>query len=284
MNITSGVDHTRTTGGLTRLICACLFVALIVCLTVYRQQPPDAVSADAPADVFSSGRAMKHLRAIAVAPHPIGSQAQANVREYIRSVLDQQGVQPEYQKTTVAREFNGETVVADVQNIVARLPGTDAASDPILLAAHYDSVPNSPGASDDGSGIVILLETLRALRAGPLLKKSVIFLFTDGEEIGLMGSKAFVDHHPWAQHVDLVLNFDARGSGGPMFMFETSGANKRLIDGFARVAQHPFASSLMYAIYRLLPNSTDLSTFKQAGMSGMNFAFIDGISRYHTPG
>ena len=283
MDINSNVDPSTPIRGLTRLICVSLFVALIVCLTIYRQQPPDAVNADAPADVFSSGRAMKHLRAIAAAPHPIGSQAHANVREYIHGVLDEAGLQPEYQKATVIKELSGETVVADVQNIVARLPGTDPASDAIVLAAHYDSVPNSPGASDDGSGVVILLETLRALRVGPPLKKSVIFLFTDGEEIGLLGSKAFVDHHRWARHVELVLNFEARGSSGPVFMFETSGNNKRLIDGFARVAPHPFASSLMYTTYKLLPNDTDLSTFRQAGMSGMNFAFIDGVSRYHTP-
>lgn len=268
---------------LARFICACLFVALIACLTVFRQQPPDVVNADAPLDVFASGRAMKHLHAIAAAPHPIGSRDHARVREYISGVLAEAGLETQHQKTTVMKAFANETVVADVQNIVARLPGTDPASRAIVLAAHYDSVPNSPGASDDGSGVVVLLETLRALRASQPLKQNIIFLFTDGEEIGLLGAKAFVDHHPWAKDIDFVLNFEARGSGGPVFMFETSGDNRRLIDGYSRVASHPFATSLMYTIYRLLPNSTDFTIFRQAGMSGMNFAFIDGVSRYHAP-
>lgn len=277
------MEQSKSVNGLTLFICACLFVVLIVCLTVFRQQPPAAVSAEAPPDTFSSARAMKHLQAIAAAPHPIGSRAHAGVREYIMKVLSESGLETQIQKTTVARDFAGETVVADVQNILVQLPGTDSSRGAIVLAAHYDSVPNSPGASDDGSGVVILLETLRALRAGSPLKRDVILLFTDGEEIGLLGAKAFVDEHPWARDVDLVLNFDARGSGGPVFMFETSGDTARLVDAYSRATSHPFASSLMYSIYRLLPANTDFTIFREAGMSGMNFAFIDGLSRYHTP-
>ena len=277
------MEHSNSVNSLTLFICACLFIVLIVCVTVFRQQPPAAISADAPPDTFSSARAMKHLQFIAAAPHPIGSQAHAGVREYILKVLSEAGLETQVQKTTVAKDFAGETVVADVQNILARVPGSDSSQRAIMLAAHYDSVPNSPGASDDGSGVVILLETLRALRAGPPLKRDVILLFTDGEEIGLLGAKAFADEHPWAKDVDLVLNFDARGSGGPVFMFETSGDAAQLVDAYSRITSHPFASSLMYSIYRLLPANTDFTIFRQAGMSGMNFAFIDGLSRYHTP-
>jgi hypothetical protein len=277
------MEHSKSVNSLTLFICACLFIVLIVGVTVFRQQPPATVSADAPPDTFSSARAMKHLQFIATAPHPIGSQAHAGVREYILKVLSEAGLETQVQKTTVVRDFAGETVAADVQNILARLRGSDSSQRAIMLAAHYDSVPNSPGASDDGSGVVILLETLRALRVGPTLKRDVILLFTDGEEIGLFGAKAFADEHPWARDVDLVLNFDARGSGGPVFMFETSGDTARLVDAYSRITSHPFASSLMYSIYRLLPANTDFTIFRQAGMSGMNFAFIDGVSRYHTP-
>ena len=94
-------------------------------------------------------------------------------------------------------------------------PGRDGQRQGALLMAHYDSVPNSPGASDDGAAVASLLETLRALRGGPRLKNDVIFLFTDGEEVALLGSKAFVEEHPWARDVGLVLNFEARGYTGP---------------------------------------------------------------------
>src|SRR5205085_1352407 len=110
-----------------------------------------------------------------------------------------------------------------------------------------------------------------------------IFLFTDGEEAGLLGAKAFVDEHPWAKEVGLVLNFDARGTSGPVVMYETSSGNGWLIAEFARSSTHPVANSLSYDIYRLLPNDTDMTVFRQAGMAGLNFAFLDDYLNYHTP-
>jgi hypothetical protein len=97
-----------------------------------------------------------------------------------------------------------------------------------------------------------------------------------------MGSKAFVDDSPLAKNVAVVLNFEARGSSGPVFMFETSDQNGWLINEIAKAVPHPFASSLMYSIYKLLPNDTDLTVFKKAGVSGYNFAFIGGLSHYHS--
>jgi hypothetical protein len=151
------------------------------------------------------------------------------------------------------------------------------------MVAHYDSVAQSFGASDDGSSVATLLETLRTLKAGAPLQNDVIFLFTDAEEPGLLGAKSFVAEHPWAKDAGLALNFEARGNTGPVIMFETSDNNGWLIDEFAKAAPYPVAHSLSYEIYRLLPNDTDLTIFKDAGVSGLNFAAIDGITHYHSP-
>ena len=97
---------------------------------------------------------------------------------------------------------------------------------------HYDSVANSPGAGDDASGVAVVLETLRALKTGSPLERDIIVLFADGEENGLDGSRLFVDEHPWAKEVGVVLNFDARGNSGPSIMFETSDGNGWLIDQY----------------------------------------------------
>jgi hypothetical protein len=123
---------------------------------------------------------------------------------------------------------------------------------------------------------------MRALKAGPPLKNDVICLLTDGEEVGLMGARAFVGEHPWARDVALVLNFEARGNGGPSLMFETSEGNGWLIEKFADAAPHPMTNSLLYEIYKHLPNDSDLTIFKQAGYAGLNFAYIDGFPYYHT--
>jgi hypothetical protein len=43
------------------------------------------------------------------------------------------------------------------------------------------------------------------------------------------------------------------------------------------------ASSMTYEVYRLMPNDTDLTVYKRYGMAGYNFAFVGGLSYYHSP-
>jgi hypothetical protein len=259
-----------------------LFLVLLASLSIYLLKPPAAVPASAPAAEFSSGRAMKQVEVISRQPHPIGSPAHAVVRDYLLSELNALGLKPETQKTTVADFLWGDSFRAGtVENVLARLEGTDHGK-AVLLAAHYDSVPTSYGASDDGSGVATLLETARALKNGARLKNDVIFLFTDGEEVGMLGARAFVNEHPWAKDVGLVLNFEARGNGGSAVMFETSSKNGWVIGEFAKAAPRPVANSLSYDIYRLLPNDTDFTVFRYAGWQGLNFAYIDGLHHYHT--
>ena len=150
-------------------------------------------------------------------------------------------------------------------------------------SAHYDSAPEAPGAGDDAAGVAAILETVRALKKGPQLANDVIVLITDGEENCLCGAIAFAEDSKARDEVGLVLNFEARGSRGPSYMFETSDRNGWMLREFARSAPHPTASSFSGAIYRLMPNSTDLTAFKNAGMKGLNFAFVEGVENYHQP-
>jgi hypothetical protein len=276
----------RTRGDRVAAACTLGFLVVVSFLTMYQLQPPRAVPASAPPDEFSAQRALEHLKVIAQKPHPTGSAENQAVRAYLLNQLSSLGLNPQVQVATVVRyeaKWRGPAVAATVYNVVARLKGTQD-SKAVMLAAHYDSVSSGPGASDDGSGVATLLETVRALKSGKPLANDVIFLFTDGEELGLLGAQAFVDHHPWAKDVGVVLNFEARGACGPVTMFETSPHNGRLIAEFAKDAPHAVASSLMYEAYKLLPNDTDLSVFKQAGMPGLNFAYVGCWPRYHTIG
>lgn len=260
-----------------------LFLALLAVFSVYRQTPPAVKSADSPAGEFSASRAMNHLAIIAQRPHQIGTVEHDVVRDYLVNELRAQGLVPEVQTATALNPvWKGEFRAGTVQNVIARLPGT-ASNKALMLVAHYDSVPNGTGASDDGVGVAALLETLRALKSAPPLKNDVIFLFTDGEEPGLLGAYAFTREHPWAKEVGLVLNFEARGIRGPSIMFETSPNNGWLIGEFGANEPYPIAHSLAYEIYRLLPNDTDFTVFKKASMPGLNFAYINGLTHYHTP-
>ena len=175
---------------------------------------------------------------------------------------------------------------ANTKNIVAKIKGTEKGK-ALLLLSHYDSNPHSSlGASDAGSGVVVILEGVRAFLANNKPPKNdIIICITDAEELGLLGANAFVNHHPWAKNVGIVLNFEARGSGGPSNMIvETNSGNKNLINAFMEAdVKFPVASSLMYSIYKMLPNDTDSTVLRQGGdIDGFFFAFIDDHFDYHT--
>ncbi|MCA1633775.1 MAG: M20/M25/M40 family metallo-hydrolase [Acidobacteria bacterium] len=266
-------------------LAAFLFLAAVACLSVALVAPPRAVPEGAPPAEFSSGRALRHLREIARQPHPTGTAENERVRLYLLKELRALGLEPEVQMAEVVPRQRGgagfPSAAGRVTNVMARLPGT-ANSRALMLAAHYDSVPTGPGATDDGAGVVTLLETLRALKTDAPLKNDLILLFTDGEELGLIGARAFAGQHPWMKDVGLALNFEGRGAGGPSLMFETSEGNRMLIRELASAAPHVVANSLMYAVYKRLPNDTDMTVFKEAGAAGLNFAYADRITSYHT--
>ncbi|HEU4963850.1 MAG TPA: M20/M25/M40 family metallo-hydrolase, partial [Bacilli bacterium] len=269
-----------TVGYRMRGIGILIGLLLMVALTLWQALPPSPKPMDAPPAEFSAERAFKTVEAIAQKPHPTGSVENARVRQYLYDQLGSMGLTPELESGTAS----GGSIfpsVASVTNVVARLKGTDS-SKAVLLMAHYDSVPNGPGASDDGVGVATELETLRALKNGRPLKNDVIFLFTDGEELGSLGAQVFWNQHPWAQDVGVVLNFEARGASGASLMFQTSEQNGWLIDQFAQADTHPVSNSIMGDLYRRLPNGTDLTISNEKQVSGLNFAFGDNWSAYHT--
>ena len=258
-----------------------LFILVVAGVCAGHKGTPDPVAASASQDVFSADRALVYLNAFATAPHPIGSAEHDRVRDYLVSQLTALGLAPEVQRATgVTPRYE---VAGTVENIVARLKGTSGTSDAVALVAHYDSVSAGPGAGDDGAGVAALLETLRALRAGPPLRNDILFVITDGEEDGLLGASAFMAENPAAKDVRVVVNFEARGNAGDSQMFETSAGNGRLVQIFAQAAPHPSGSSLTYEIYKHMPNDTDMTVFKKSGAAGLNFAFIGHWEAYHTP-
>lgn len=248
-------------------------------------KPSAPLAADAPLSAFSAERAMPHLFQIAQQPHPVGTAENARVRAYLMEELRALGLEPQLQSAFGVFKSKRGLSAGQVQNILVRIPGKalDRASrKALLLSAHYDSVPHGPGAGDDGASVAAILETLRALKNNPALSNDLICLFTDGEEVGLLGAEAFVAEHPWGREIGLALNFEYRGNSGPMLMFETSPGNGALIAGMAQSVAHPVANSLNYEIYKLLPNDTDLSAFKRAAIPGLNFSAIEGHTSYHT--
>jgi len=229
---------------------------------------------------------MEHVRAIAQRPHPLGTADNARVRDYLVATATALGAQVRVESGEVVRpDWGNPFPVAVAHNVVAAVPGRDpqhSGAAALLLVAHYDSVPTGPGAADDGAAVAALLESLRALRAGGGVDGDVVFLFTDGEELGGLGAEMFVQR-TGIEKFGAVLNWEARGSRGPVLMFETSAGNGPLVEAFAAATAHPSANSLAYEVYQRLPNDSDFTVFRAAGATGMNAAFIDGFHEYHSP-
>jgi len=234
--------------------------------------------------VFSLSNALSHLKNISKEAHYVGSKEHKKVQNYIVAELQKMGFETEIQiQTAINKKWFAATTA---ENIVAKLKGTGSEK-ALLLLTHYDSNPHSSlGASDAGSGVVTILEGLRAFLAkNETPKNDLIILISDAEELGLLGAQAFVDKHPWSKDVGLVLNFEARGSGGPSYMLmETNGKNSKLLSEFlAAKPNFPAANSLIYSIYKKIPNDTDLTIFREgANINGFNFAFIGDHFDYHT--
>ena len=264
--------------------------------------PGEGTGDNVPETSFSTSRALSKLENIAKAPHFHANGEHQRVREYLIDQLEALGLEVETQtgyvstlrqrRIAVTKDSSavvpGDYHMVKPINILGRIKGSGDGK-ALMLLSHYDSakVP-SYGASDAGSGVVTILESLRAyLAAGKTPENDIIVLFTDAEELGLDGAKLFVKNHRWANETGLVLNFEARGSGGPSNMIlETNQGNENLVKAFAAAdPDYPVASSLMYSIYKMLPNDTDSTIFREGGdIDSFFFAFIDDHFDYHTAG
>jgi hypothetical protein len=258
------------------LIALGVLTAIMLAILI-RLRGPAPLLRNAPAKTFSAVRAAAVLGDILreQRPHPVATRANEVVRDRIAQRFRALGYD-----TFIQRKFvcNGQLTCAVIQNIVARSAGEGRV---VFLAAHYDSVPAGPGASDDGTGVATLLEVARAVR-GERHRNPIGFLVTDGEEAGLLGAEAFVSDDDLRRQTGVIVNVENRGSSGPSFLFETSAGNARLIRA-VRAVERSYASSLFYTIYDLLPNDTDVTVFKRDGLQALNFAAIGDVGVYHTP-
>jgi Zn-dependent M28 family amino/carboxypeptidase len=78
-------------------------------------------------------------------------------------------------------------------NVYAVLPSTTGNPERVVVGAHYDTVTNTPGASDNASGVAAVLATARAMTQLGCRTRSLIFVLFDQEEVGLVGSAAYAD-------------------------------------------------------------------------------------------
>ncbi|KAJ1672747.1 hypothetical protein EV182_006581, partial [Spiromyces aspiralis] len=270
-----------------------------------------------PGQVFNVSRAWQDLEVIARDPHSFNDERVLPVREYLLSTIRAEIEVARRRELTLAAHSGGkskrlarlERVEVDDAgsdperafgllhpqtwryiedgSILVLVPGLEsfekegADQDMLLVQAHYDSASLSRGASDDGVGVVVILEVLRNLLRYPT-RHSVLLNIDWGEEKGLFGAELFARFHPWARAVRAYINLEAGGVGGKAILFRAS--NTELVEAYARVARNPdmslFGNDALKL--KLIRSDTDYSTYTRFGIPGLDIAFTDRRGFYHT--
>jgi hypothetical protein len=259
-----------------------LLIFALVLLGVLRSySTPEPLDAGAPDVVFSADRAEAILRDLMpeMRPHVAGSPYNSVIRNRVVAHLEASGYAPEIQSRFHCNPLFG--ACSPVENIIAVKPGA-VGKHAVLLTAHYDSGWAGPGAADDGAAVAAILEIARMAADFPPFDNDVIFLLSDSEENGLIGADAFAEHHPLFARVKAVINLEARGVSGPSAMFETGERNRSVVRMLSKNVARPVANSLVYEMYRRMPNDTDYTVYKRKGVMGVNFAFAQGVALYHS--
>ncbi|XP_055036290.2 endoplasmic reticulum metallopeptidase 1 [Misgurnus anguillicaudatus] len=250
---------------------------------------------------FNAIRARKHLDQItSVGPRTVGSpENELTTVNYLLDQIEQiraestagpHSITVDVQRPTGSFSIDflgGFTSYYDrVTNIAVKLEPKTTAQHFMLANCHFDSVANSPGASDDAVSCSVMLEVLHSLvNLSTPLKHGVIFLFNGAEENILQASHGFITQHPWAQQVRAFVNLEAAGVGGKEVVFQTGPENPWLVQAYVRAAVHPFASVVGQEVFQsgVIPSDTDFRIYRDFGnIPGIDLAFIENGFIYHT--
>jgi Zn-dependent M28 family amino/carboxypeptidase len=117
---------------------------------------------------------------------------------------------------TATVKLSAETKTMQARNVIAQTK-TGLTSDVVMAGAHLDSVPEGPGINDNGSGVAAVLETALQLGSSPQVHNAVRFGFWGAEELGLIGSRKYVESLDVdaLKDIALYLNFDMLASPNP---------------------------------------------------------------------
>ena len=281
-----------------------IYLAVIFFFVVHMDQRlPPAISlkeAELHPDKFIEERARNHLRKLtSVGARPTGSyENEVLATDFIRRELAtlQKQAKPIHKLTIDVQKPRGSFNLGfadgfthhyqNIQNIVAKLESGHGAKHSLLVNCHFDSVPQSPGASDDAVSCAIMLEIIHVLLQSEVeLKHNIVFLFNGAEENMLPASHGFITQHVWAEEVRAFINLEACGSGGRELVFQTGPAHPWLVEAYARVAPHPFASVIGQEIFQsgIIPADTDFRIFRDYGhIPGLDIAYMKNGYVYHT--
>ncbi|KIK60992.1 hypothetical protein GYMLUDRAFT_85025 [Collybiopsis luxurians FD-317 M1] len=260
------------------------------------------------------------LHIISTRPHPYHSHANDALRNYllrrVRTIRAQSDLRDSfliYDDVTTSGAWTsafggtGSATYFQGNNILVKIRGTaesDSSTPPsaVLFSAHFDCVSTSMGTTDAGMGVATLLQLIKYFATHPP-RRTVLFNINNGEEDGLNGAHAFLDH-PWINnrsHPEFVnlfgstfINLEGAGSGGRPLMFratdlrsvkswknvDTPHANIISAEAFNLGIIRSYTDYSVYTSAFAVPKPLESDTF--APLRGLDFAFYRGRSKYHT--
>lgn len=263
-------------------IGAVIVAMVVIAVTAITYGPP-SVNIRNIGSGFDCERAMERLREFVgdSTPRAVATPGHDAALERLRARLSSMNCTVSEQNF-FARGWNRKAVA--MTNLLVRVAGSERSADlpMVLLSAHYDGVPMGPGAGDNAVGVACAIEIVEEL-AADRPKRDVLVLFTDGEETGLCGALAFAQDAPEWASVGAVVNLDARGSDGPVHIFEVGADGPKHAQLLAKLNLPAHTTSLAGEAYKRMPNGTDFTVYQRGGKAGFNLAFIGSPRNYHTP-
>lgn len=290
------------------VICTVVYAALIIPLLVIHHTVPQ------PEDLAGTNltEAWLDLQTLSNGFHPYNSRENDDVRSFLFRRIE--AIVQEAQQDSshdVSRESSPQvTVFSDTTsnasfssgstcvyfegtNIIVYIRGSE--DDPedwwlsgkvpkgkggVLLNAHYDSVSTGLGATDDGVGVVTILQLIKFFSSRQP-RKGIVVLLNNGEEDFLNGARAFAQH-PMSKFPHTFLNLEGAGAGGRAALFRTTDTE---VTRFYQSSKHPFGTVLSGDAFKrgVVKSDTDYSVFNGfLGMRGLDIAFMEPRARYHT--
>ncbi|KAF8997416.1 hypothetical protein BDQ17DRAFT_1363327 [Cyathus striatus] len=226
---------------------------------------------------LSFTQAYTDVHTITTHPHPYNSFANYVVRAYLLNRVDND------LNSTAVFVHAGEGVSFEGNNILVKVDGTEPDKGGVLFSAHFDSVSTAPGVTDNAIAVASLLALLEYLTTHHV-KRTAIFNFNNGEEDGLNGAHAFLEH-PWSKITHKFLNLEGAGAGGQPLLFRSTSLSP--INNYISQSPHGTVISADAFLRGVVRSRTDFSVFmnglgNDTKMEGLDIAFYTNRAFYHT--
>jgi hypothetical protein len=236
--------------------------------------PARQEGSNAPEPPFGE-RALATVHALAdeIGSRPAGTDAERQAASYLATQLETAG----YAVDVEPFDYRVTAGSGTSQNVVAQSPAEDPTAPLVVIGAHYDSVPQGPGANDNGSGTATMIELARELAHSPVPNVAVRYVAFGAEEIGLLGSKDYVGRLSGddRRRFRVAISIDMMAVGDhPAF----GGSEPWVSDAMARAASQGYQpQNMSVSLSRL----SDHASFIDAGLPAIMFHWVDDPF-YHT--